>query len=360
VPCFYSLLLYTRLLPLSLLHLEYNLCLLCFDLGRQDAGDGANKSLNRHEHNPLLEHTPTNLVMQTPSLNQFGGSPCFAASPLAAPETLLFTPSSRKLLRSMAPNPMDKIPFEMPSGLTPQYTPQRPPPAGSVAKFSSASRVRTGKRGKPGEDVLIDTPVHESDTDVHGKPSATRRLLFGRGGDEDLAAPSDPTCASSMRPPPPPPAFESPLKRLRHRNATSLDSAHKPLFVPAGMDAPGSISLPETPSQDAAARASGAPIQMKSTDGSEPMGAADEALCGLLAGKDAADRGLSDSSTGKSSVVSTVEHMQPSQDSIDTHDKEITCGDSVRRQALAKEQAEPGSLHLKNKLNNILDAMFTF
>ena len=74
----------------------------------------------------LLDATPNTLGMHTPSLHQFGVSPCFATSPLGAPDTLLFTPSSRQQLKSMAAEPIAKFPFEMPSGLTPQFTPPHP------------------------------------------------------------------------------------------------------------------------------------------------------------------------------------------------------------------------------------------
>ena len=203
----------------------------------------------------LVDGTPSHLGMQTPSLNQFGaGSPGFAVSPLAAPETLLFTPSSRKLLRSMAPNPMDAVPFDLVSGLTPQRTP--PPPHGTGAGASATldtSCKRRGRRSKAHANggSLTPPPVTDSELiDAHDKPSAIRRLCFGRNDGCVAAAAPAPAATASMRPPPPPSVFESPLKRLRQQKEGVESPSQRPLFVPSM--AAGSLALPETPSQEVA------------------------------------------------------------------------------------------------------------
>jgi hypothetical protein len=68
---------------------------------------------------------------------------------------------------------------------------------------------------------------------------------------------------------------------------------------------------------------------------------------------------FSDSSTGKNSAVSCVEHEHlPTPDSAEDHDKEPGPGDQVQRLSTAQAQSEAGSLQLKNQLKNILDSMF--
>ena len=86
--------------------------------------------------------------------------------------------------------------------------------------------------------------------------------------------------------------------------------------------------------------------------------AAAEAPAGAAAagGKGATDRGHSDSSTGKSSVVSTAEHLVPSQESSESLERGAAEGVSER--ALAKEPASQGSEQLKTQLHSILDAVF--
>jgi hypothetical protein len=308
--------------------------------------DSESGKANARREQLFLDGTPSNLVMQTPSLNQFGGSPNFTASPLAAPQALLFTPSSRKLLRSMAPNPLDTIPDDLPTGLTPHVTPQtQRGPASAAGKRTSSSCKLSGRRAHAHGDAPDDG---DSDGEGDDKPSAIRRLSFGRSEDGVAAVGASPD-DSAMRPPPPPAAFESPLKRLRHQRAGSPDAAQKPLFVPATTDAAGSIMLPETPSQDAVtlSAANASAPQVPRADVPEP--------CPQAANEIAAphERGLSDSSTGRNSVVSTVEHMQ-SQESLQAGEREAAYGDSMT----AIAAVHGGSSLLKSQIDSMLDSVF--
>ena len=298
------------------------------------AAPDSGKAIAR-QHRPFPEGTPSHLVMHTPSLNhQFGGSPNFAASPLGANDSILFTPSSRKLLRSMAPNPLDTVPFDVSTGLTPQHTPQtgHAPMSTTSAKQMLSSCKRSGRRAaqRAARHAL------DSDPEEHDKSTAIRRLCFEKGDGEgdasDAAAVAGMSPTTSAQAMPPPQVHESPLKRLRHGHEGDAAAAQKPLFVavPSGSGA----TMPETPSQDA-----------HMSDGK--MGADDKTLIRAHNGS-AVERGLSDSSCGKSSIVSTVEHMQ-SQESMERD----ACGDSLKLNV-----GQEGSLQLKNQLNSILNSMF--
>jgi hypothetical protein len=290
----------------------------------------------------LLDATP-NMAMHTPSLNQLGGSPTgFPTSPLMAQDSALFTPSSRKLLQSMAPNPIDMQLDMLHTGLTPQRTPSTLPPASPVP-----SATRSGRKSKATQDVHYDTPACAPDTDDMEKPTAARRLLFGRNADNADAPNPSPrgTTATAMGPPAPPASVESPLKR-RCLAAPSHLGAQKPLFV-ATSETPASVCLPGTPSQNGAAPRSSL---VKRSDASHPGEGRPGGLGeGAEAGQGAAD--------GKGSAASTTEHAQPSQDSTDTQDKSPVCGDSPAPSP-RKGGFRTDILQLKNKLNNIVDTMF--
>jgi hypothetical protein len=316
------------------------------DIRQLCAVQGGCKLLQR-DNQMLLEATP-NVAMHTPSLNQLGGSPPgFPTSPLMAPDASLFTPSSRKLLQSMAPNPLD-LQHEMQldmlhTGLTPQCTPQRTPVVlvHTTAAPSSLSGSSFARKGT--QEELYDTPARVTDKDDVDKPTATRRLLFGQNADDadapcSTAAP--PGTTAVMGPPAPPAAIESPFKRRCLQPPQQL-CTQKPLFV--ATETPASICLPETPSQDGLAQRS---VLVKRSDASH----SGEGHQGGAEGS----RGALD---GKASAASTTEHAQPSQDSTDTQDKSPVCGDSAKVLAV-KGGIRTDSLQLKNKLNNIVDTMF--
>lgn len=316
----------------------------------------SSKLLARQDAAMLLEATPhEGGAMHTPSIAPMGGSPGLPVSPLMAGDAVLFTPSSRKLLRSMAHNPFD-MPLDMPTGLTPPCGLHQTPAGGVEGGDVTAAAPCSGKRSKAAADAF-DTPVRGGQSCDRDKPTATRRLVFGQGADAEAqgdqrAAPSGadvempPAVAAlaSVEAAPivaaPAPTFESPLKRSRVQpTAEGVARGPRPLFVAAAGETPASVCLPETPGQDRTRTAQ-------------------RCEAAATAARPAAAAAAGGGSTGRTSAASTLDAAQPSQDSTDTQDKSPGCGHALEAAEAVARDVHTDSLQLKSKLNSIVDAMF--
>ena len=304
----------------------------------------------------LLEATPhEGGAMQTPSIAPMGGSPGLPVSPLMAADTVLFTPSSRKLLRSMAHNPFD-MPLDMSTGLTPPWALHQTPAGAADSAGAVAAAGGSAKRSKAAADGF-DTPARAVRGCDREKPTATRRLVFGQAAGAETAGDGDVALSSAVPGLPltgpalasaeeasavaAVPMFESPLKRSRVQPADDAGAPHaRPLFVAAAGEAPASVCLPDTPGRD----------HVRTALAAEPRCDAAAQLAALAKGG---------SSTGRTSAASTADVAQLSQDSSETHDKSAGSeGERPKAVGPLAQDTHTDSLQLKSKLNSIVDAMF--
>ena len=360
-----------------------------------------------------MEGTPGNLV-QTPCLppQVAGTTPsAFQASPFGATDGQIFTPSSRKLLLSMAPDPIDSLPFDVPTGLTPQSTPQ------PGSKHASAVAMRSGGTGRL-SGRRFRSGMHGSSTPAHGrraavptslqahaklaaeaqapeasdqadKPAVSRRLHFDRSDDDSdvdaadkaamNAADGDAGAAAraaaartvarlahgaakhQMRPPSPPSAFQSPLKR--QRSDADDDAGRQPLFVPSASEASQpAISHPGTPGRGAACQEEpphGTATGARGTVTTDTVATGGSALTNRETGH-CLEVGHSDTSTGKSSMSC----IEPAGGPESRDKQQQALAESLAQQALARVQDAvasgqvSASSQLKSQLHTLIDSMF--